>query len=200
MKTYYSDFSYEVEYPTNGWLDGFTDRNNLKYKTPDTLEIDRFKNATTGTVKTWFEEVLKVIPEIKKISPKLIFNFDETMISFDKKLKVVVGNDVRRSIKKGDETNEHISCCVTINEAGDFFTPFIILQRKTISTTLQQLVFNGLVHIGGQENGWISQSGFFDWTKNFIKEVKEIKEKNNLSDNAILFLDGHNSRQNIEAL
>ena len=41
---------------------------------------------------------------------------------------------------------------------------------------------------------------FFDWTKNFIKEVKEIKEKNNLSDNAILFLDGHNSRQNIEAL
>ena len=63
---------------------------------------------------------------------------------------------------------------------------------------LAPLIAGGKINIGGSPNGWINDECFSNWAKTFIQRVKEIRKMYNFNpcQKAILFLDGHGSRNN----
>jgi len=97
MKLYFEDFEYKVEEPTKGWVKAFIDRLKLKKVKGESMEENRRDNATTGSVKLWFEEIIKQVPELLTADPKCVGNFDETMANISNKGQVVI---VRQGTKK----------------------------------------------------------------------------------------------------
>ena len=55
---------------------------------------------------------------------------DETMLSSNKKLKVIVGNDKKHPLVVRPKSITHLTGVITINANGDYFKPLIILPKK----------------------------------------------------------------------
>jgi len=192
-----------MQEPSITWVEKIMEKNNFHAKKPSVLEENRFSSCTTTKMSDWFQSIEDQLKEenidIKTHNINLIFNMDETMISSDKYLQVFTKNKcaVTKTINISDE---HVTILVTINAAGNYFEPTIIFPRKTLPSILEKMVNQGKIIVGGQENGWINQSTFDAWCKWFVSKVNLLKKELKLDENAILFLDGHNSRENPDAI
>jgi len=62
------------------------------------------------------------------------------------------------------------------------------------------MVKDGDLIVAGQDCGWINKSTFDSWCKWFVSKTNSIRNKLKLEENAILILDGHNSRENPDAI
>jgi len=62
------------------------------------------------------------------------------------------------------------------------------------------MVKEGKIIVGGQESGWIDQPTFGAWCKWFVMKIEKLRKDLKLEGNALLIMDGHNSRQNVEAI
>jgi len=80
----------EVNVPSLGWLEGFNERNNLVKKKEELLENVRHQNGTSSTIIDYFKILENEFPEIKNYNPKLIGNFDETMLELRNKKEICI--------------------------------------------------------------------------------------------------------------
>ena len=177
-------------------------RLKLNVKTPIAAEKSRNDCATTGTIEYFFDNTYS--DEMFQGVPKqLCFNADETSVEISLPRKIIIpqGEKEGRKIEKFN-ISCHISAMVTLNANGDDFAPYIIVPLKNLPKDLAPLIAGGKINIGGSPNGWMNDECFSNWSKTFIQRVKEIRKMYNfdLSQKAILFLDGHGSRNNAELM
>lgn len=73
---------------------------------------------------------------------------------------------------------------------------------KNLPKVLTPLVVGQKIDIGWSPNGWIDDKCFINWAKKFIIRVNEIRKLYNFDQHqkAILFLDGHGTRNNREIM
>lgn len=66
---------------------------------------------------------------------------------------------------------------------------------------LDDMMKDNQLIVGGQESGWIDQSKFLHWSKEFVKWVEARRlTLNKPNARFLLLLDSHNRRENVEAL
>jgi len=192
-----------IKEPSTFWLENLLKKKDFKAKTPSILENDRFSKCTTSNVSKWFKEIEDQLKEenidINTYNPNLIFNMDETMITADKTLQVYT-KKVKAVTKSLSISKEHVTLLATINAAGNYFEPTAIFPLKTLPKVLESMVKDGDLIVAGQDCGCINKSTFDSWCKWFVSKTNSIRNKLKLEENAILILDGHNSRENPDAI
>ncbi len=190
----------EFHIPSEDWLSDFKDRWNLKTLKSTDIERARSLGATVSLIRKWFTEVYDRI-DLNKYDKSFIGNMDETMISSKSRLLCIVRRTSRYALSIEDENSEHITLVCTVTANGDSAPPFAIFPLKTMPMILDEMVKDNQLIVGGQESGWIDQSKFLHWSKEFIKWVEARRITLNKSNAPfLLFLDSHNSRENVEAL
>lgn len=131
--------------------------------------------------------------------PGMIFNFDETMLHPGKKrLKVLMRAGCRKPIEKILSKGKHISFGLCISADGTYLQPLVIFPLKTCPN-LTGLAIHFFA-ITGQENGWMTKEGYKNWLIHvFIPGVWAKRQAmGDLTLRALLFIDGHSSRDNDE--
>lgn len=174
----------------------------LNPKKPVIEEKDRNKCSTTETVHDFFEYTYTE-EMIQDVPPQLILNADETSVEVSLPKKVLVP-DKKQDAKSIDKfsISSHISAMITINATGDDFPPYVLIPLKNIPKDLLSSVASGKITIGGSPNGWMNDDCFEEWAKWLIQKVVNIRETYHFDKNrkAILFLDGHGSRNNFKVM
>lgn len=190
----------ETKIPSEDWLSDFKGRWNLKTLKSTDIEGVRSLGATVTSIRKWFSEVYDPI-DLTKYDKSFIGNMDETMISSKSRMLCVVRRTSRYALNIEDENSEHITLVCTVTANGDSTPPFAIFPLKNMPTVLDDMVKDNQLIVGGQESGWIDQLKFLHWSREFIKWVEARRiTLNKPNTRFLLFLDSHNSRENVEAL
>jgi len=190
----------KIEIPSDTWVLNFISRNECKKLKGMGLEPQRAENASKGNITKWFnEKYLKL--KLEEYPPSLVFNMDETMLE--------ASEDTYRIVRKSDtyaptlknENLDHISIVVTIAASGHLLPPMIICKLELLPISLINMVSSQILAISGQKSGWMDEIQFLEWTKFFLKHLKDRRASFNLNDKkALLILDDHTSRANPIAL
>lgn len=119
-----------------------------------------------------------------------MWNFDETMLAWGSQMKAVV---IPRSCKKAtaiiERYSEHITLGLCVSAAGDHMLPLIILPLKTLPKSCDDLI---------PFCGWITKEIFHNWLLEvLVPHINSIRKNN---EPALLWVDGHSSRSNLEAI
>ena len=144
--------------------------------------------------------------EKDSIDPRLIANFDETMIKVDKKFKRVL---IPRSAKYGikgakDKKDKHVTLGVTIFSRSDFCCrcpPLIIVPQSEWPVSFGSFIAESL-HVSGSANGWVTMDIYESWVETtFIPAVRGRRILFGLEGRwALLLVDGHSSRLSEKAI
>jgi hypothetical protein len=202
MKNYYPTFVADpVTEPSIEWVDDFKSRNNLIYKKSSTMEQLRTEAVTTGNIKNWFENVYNKI-DLNKFDKRMIANLDESMLETKSKLTCIVKRESRHALITEDDETEHITIGTMVCTNGDSPPPLLIFPLTNLPTILDDLVFNEKIWVTGQKSGWIDKTSFKSWIEKIIIWIKNRRIALKLPPDAqfLLFLDGHNSRENSDTL
>lgn len=196
MIEHYNEFEFkDCEEPSNEWLDSFLERNQLKKKNGQVMEKERVDNSTTATINHWFKNVyLPLKPE--QFDERLVFNGDECMLYTKNKRVVVCRKNSKKAFIQECESQEHITLMTCMSVAGDVLTPFFIVPLENCPTSLDKLIEDGHMVLGGQKSGWMDKSLFEIWIEKFINFVNEKRKIYQINEKpAILFVDSHSSRE-----
>ena len=177
-------------------------RVGIETKPPVEAEPPRIERATLGNVKFFFENTLTK-DFVEGVPSFLWFNADESHCEIGKPRVVCTVDPSSRAHKIDDFKNSlHITAMVTINAMGDPIKPLLILPKQNMPDEALPFVISNKVDLSGSSNGWMSDEIFVEWAHNFIQRVEEIREQYNCSpmERAILILDGHASRNQIEIM
>ena len=185
------DYSYS-------WVNNWAKRNGFEIKTPQKLEILRRKYCHRRVLEKFYEFLARTLVDI---DPKLMFNADETALSLNRQGKVIVPSS-KFPTKPEDRLNGHYSVMFCFNALGEVFNPFIILPNcKNLPNELKH--FKGSVDFISGPNGWMTSKIFLQWAIIFCRRIRLLRlqlptEKKDKP--VYLFLDGHRSRLNSEAI
>lgn len=179
-------------------------RLNLKHIVGNKIEQERRDASKKSNIVNFHNKIFKDNKEIdwNKIDKAFVWNCDETMIGFDDNSHVVwVPEELDKAFYHLDQRNaEHVTALVGINAAGLMMPPYLIYPLVNCPDSLLDLVQDGFIFVGGQKSGWIDKNTFFAWIKEFVK-INNINKKNkNYTGKTVLFVDGHNSRDNLEMI
>lgn len=138
--------------------------------------------------------------------PELLFNADETASTYNPKGKVVVPND-RFPLSEKELIIGHFTMICCVNAAGYSLKPFIILLLCTkLLSGLSQL--EDVVQFASTPSGWVTSKTFLAWCIFFVhvlktyplKVARSLQRQNAFRAPCFLFIDGHKSRLNSEAI
>lgn len=117
----------DVNEISRSWIYSIAKEFNIKLVTPQDLEYYRRVYCDSNAIHNFFSsfDTLLFVKD-----PRLLFNMDETMLSSNKKLKVIVGNDKKHPLVVRPKSITHLTGVITINANGDYFKPLIILPKK----------------------------------------------------------------------
>ena len=151
----------------------------------------------TSLIDDYFKDLKEVFA--CKIPSSFVFNIDEMGYSeyYDSRKKkcVVPNNYIGNSIQFAVNRNtSHSTLLGGITAAGDVLRPLIIGERETIEMELLNLGYTPKkLMLAKTKSGYINQETFQQWIKNyFFSDVKEMRNKENYSETAILILDNLN--------
>ena len=184
------------------WLNHFCYKNGFRLITPQSLEILRNRYCHQAVILQFHQMLQRTIHNV----PHLLFNADETSSSFNKKGKIIVPDGRAPLAEDGLIIGHYTMVCCT-NAIGDKFLPFIIIpSRKTLPNEIADLQVSA--QFASSPSGWMTSKLFLAWCFSFVHQLNEykIKIKNVLERHnathlpTFLFLDGHKSRLNSEAI
>lgn len=158
-------------------------------------------NNTVSSLTAWYKNVEALI-QPSSYNPNLIFNMDETMISAgSNKCKVLhlKGSPPFR-IEDTQEEGLHVTLALCINAAGKLLKPLAILEVSSIPFNFDEILDD--FHWSYQPSGWMTKEIFKSWAREvFLPAVELLRIEHNLpNEPALLYVDGHSSRHNIELL
>ena len=178
----------------NDWWRLFKKRHpELTFKKGEKTDPKRL-NISLEAISTYFENLKKIKSEYN-IPNTRILNADETGVplSPDSNSKTI-GIRGKSLYIRGKETREQITTLVTISSGGDLFTPLFIYRGKTFPLEqAEQLPPN--VMISAAPKGFITGDLFAQWIAHIVEEAKVT-----IQNPAILIVDAHQSRMNLDAL
>ena len=194
--------SMSIDPPTRQWINGILDDMEMHIKDRRMIDPKRLESCSYDVVTTHFVCFSSLL---KEINPIFLFGADETMMSSTVHGKVIVPDNVKQVLEEGLPDMPHISGMMCHNVVGNKLPPFLILSNlKKLPPELQELVDSGQVWIGSTKNGYMTKEMFLIWTFHFINWLSEFRTKipNQAirEQNALLIMDGHNSRENPLAL
>ena len=146
--------------------------------------------------KTAIQEFFSKHSHLLQRDPRLIFNMDETMVSSNKKFKVLATKN-HVPLSTSPQTHPHITACITIGAAGYVMKPMFIIPNKKTLKGLEQFI--GSAYFASSKSGWMNKTLFTYWSFLFIAEMSiyrlslppELRNQR-----ILLLLDGHKSRVN----
>lgn len=177
------------------WLTQFLNRNNIKLKTPESLEEDRNRFCHSQILINFYSNIISKIPQKSDI----IFNGDETSSTFNDKGKVIVIKG-KRAVKYIEKINYHYTTFACFNASGTkILKPFIILPSlKKFPRDLEN--FRSHAFFVSSSSGWITKDLFTAFSIYFCHEISLFRIEKNISEDIWLILDGHRSRINSIAI
>jgi 4-hydroxybenzoate polyprenyltransferase len=150
-------------------------------------------DLSISTIEQYFENLRKIRLE-NKISEDRIFNADETGIPLSPIIPTTLGIKGKPRFIRSAEIREQITMLVTISTHGKALKPLFIWRGKTVQEyQAKQLPPNTL--ISATPKGFMTSEIFEEWITRFIDEAKVTPENP-----ALLILDAHQSRGNVDAL
>ena len=191
-----------VDPPTRQWINNILDDMEAHIKDRRMIDPKRLESCSYEVITTHF---VRFANAIREIEPMLLFGADETMMDATPRGKVVVPDDVKQVLEEGLPNMPHISGMMCHNVVGNKLPPFIILSElKKLPSELEELVASGQIWVGSTKNGYMTKEMFLIWVFHFINWLSDFRSKMpncHLRDaNAMLIMDGHNSRENPLAL
>ena len=90
----------------------------------DEIETLRRIGCDEVVIRDFFEKHRDLLDR----DPRLIFNMDETMVTANRRFKVLYPKD-RSPLTESSPKYPHITACITIGATGDVLKPFFILQN-----------------------------------------------------------------------
>jgi len=96
--------------------------------------------------------------------------------------------------------SRHYTLVGTVSASGIACTPLVLSSRKTMNDAEGELASLAGLGWGGTAKGWMTGEALVGWVKNFfVPDVERIRKRvGNYP--ALLILDGHSSRKNLEAM
>lgn len=178
----------------HSWLKKFLKTFDLKLRTPETIEVERARNATTTTIRRWFDQYGAII---ESFPPEAVFNMDEMMIELHGKYKVVVKSRTEGILKNNSYIPSHTTCCCCCNAIGEKMPIFSLMSGITRPTSeLSEFIRTKKIIISSSMSGWMTRDLFYEWCTHFISWHHKLYG----NQKGLLLLDSHNSRENIDAL
>ena len=171
-------------HPGPDWLKLFMKRNKLSFKKANMINAAR-KSAISNPfiIYNFYDQLDKIVTE-NNLTPKQIWNCDESEFPTDpQKWKVVsVKEEVAYKVTPGAH-RENITTLPVCNAVGRAMDPLIIFKGKNYQSTWAG--DKGLPNIfySLSENGWVTCDIFAVW---FEKLCDEVKERS-----LLLLFDGH---------
>ena len=177
-------------------------RLNLNTQKPKIMEYKRIEHATSQTIIDFFIHTYTKEFSLG-IHDDLCFNADETHAEIKPPTKVILPDGIEQGVMCDKfTTNSHITAMITINAAGDQIPPYLLLPKVLLPKTCITFVQKKYLNIGGSPNGWMNDENFVEWGKWFIAFVIELRKERGYppDQRAVLFLDGHGTRNNKEMM
>ena len=175
--------------------------NEFKVVNSQPISTKRIENSSFERIEEWFKKATAKVRPLE-IHPALFWNMDETMLdSTARKVKVLSPrNSKPLRIKSNESEGQHITLIFCVAADGGHLTPSIILPLKEFPPNL--LAFSQKFFWAGQSSGWMTSEIFKHWAINsFIPHVNARRMAiNRPEERALLMLDSHGSRRNVEAL
>ena len=133
---------------------------------------------------------------------RFVFNMDETMLAVKgRKVKVICPIDIKTPVL-GANTKEkqHITLIVCVSADGYATVPTAILPLKFWPKDLEPIV--NMYSWSGTSSGWITEEVFLEWIKEVFNPTVQVRRDtlDKQDEPAMLWLDGHISRNSPEAL
>lgn len=176
-----------------GWLRSFLERYDLKLSAPEMIEDLRMKYGNQGTILRWFNQNKILASSFKQQN---IFNMDEMNIKINNNQRVIAKVNSKAYKCKGKEF-KHITACCCFSAFGHQMPIYLLSDFKNLYPEYQEIQESNHMTFGSSKSGWITREHFFEWCKKFVTWCNTIT---NPSEKRLLYLDSHNSRENVEAL
>jgi DDE superfamily endonuclease len=128
--------------------------------------------------------------------PKLIFNFDKTMLDASGyKVKVLVHSQDPRLFTENETKLKHITLSLCISTSSFFIRPLVILPLKNLSPLYLKVV--QFFSFSGQSNGFIDNSIWYEWVKTvLISHINKIRQQMRIPNQQTLFIvNSHSTRK-----
>ena len=148
-----------------------------------------------ATVQDWMGK-LKVLRDRYNFPPKLILNFDETMLDASgHKVKVLVCAQDPCLFTENEAKLKHITLGLYISAAGGFICPLLILPLKNLPAVDPKV--QAFYSFAGQTNGFIDNAIWHNWVKDeIVPYVTQIHlSLNKPTQPALLIVDSHSTRK-----
>ena len=175
------------------WFRNFRKRNPaIVYKKPEKVDPKRM-DVSIPAIQTYFDQ-LKELKEKYNIPSNHIFNADETGVPISPDLTKTIGIKGKSRPLRAPETHEQLTLLVAISSHGELLTSLFIWKEKSVQLEKEEDLPTGVL-ISASTNGFITGEIFAQWISKFVQETKTSSENP-----AILILDPHQSRANIDAL
>ena len=178
--------------PDPTWLKKAAREMGISVVPKETLEEARRRGCDKPTINLFFN----LHQNLMNRDPSLIFNMDETMISFKRKFKVLClkGN---KGLSSSGHIYPHITACVTIGATGKVLKPLFILPNKKTLKGIEELNLNA--NFASSPSGWMNKRIFTYWALCFLSEILIYRltlDENLRNERILLIMDGHKSRAN----
>lgn len=183
------------EAPDLSWLKKFSEANGISVTNPQYLEEARRMFCDEKAISAFFE---KHSTNLER-DPRLIWNMDETMVSSNKKFKVLIRKG-HLPITMSPGKLPHVTACISINGDGGKLKPLVILPNKATLKGLED--FTNYFYFASSNSGWMNKDIFLMFSLIFVSEMQHYRL---LLPSAIrnapilLLVDGHKSRINYAA-
>ena len=174
---------------------------DFRVKPSQPISTQRVINSSVERIEDWFKKADELVSPSKR-RPELIFNMDETMLdSTARKIRVIVPKDsVPIRVDSNESEGMHITLVFCVAADGEHMKPSLVLPLKQFPFSLAELAHK--FHWAGQSAGWMTAEIFKNWAINaFIPHVNARRVAINCpNEDALLFLDSHESRRSPDAL
>ena len=176
------------------------ERNGMTLANKQDLAELRRKFCTYYELDSWYDFIGPFLQDL----PYLTFNADETVVASHSDGKVVTIKK-RLPLVSGIRYNSHITAMCCYSASGEKVPLFVILQN--LQKVPEELKMIPNVYFASSASGWITNVLFTAWVIHFCTWLSKYRADylaehypQNKDKPVILFLDGHGSRINYDAL
>lgn len=188
--------------PSRSWVDSFLRKNKkiIKKKKSKRMALHRVISSTPESFQKYFD-VLTHLWSKHQYHPSLIFNFDETGCTIDKRHETVIlpAESGAVGVNPVVQNRFRFTMGATIAADGSLLPPFVILPGANVPELPEFILEWGEFHT--QPNAWITTELFEMWMYNimlpYIHGRREFLEDREAR--AMIVVDNHSTRRN-EAL
>lgn len=191
------NFNREKKAAGKDWLYAFLQRNpRISLRNPEQTSLARAKGFNRDAVNKFFD-LLENVLKTHQISPKDIYNVDETGITTvpNKPSRILAMRGKKQvGALSSSERGTLVTAETCVNAAGNFMPTMFVFPRKRENPALMDDALPGSFAYY-HETGWITTDSFLVWFKQFIEFSNPKPDKP-----VLLLLDGHRAHSKSIAL